>query len=282
MKQFLERAFSSLMRRLKRPFQRFLVLEARIEQIHNWLYFNEPRLTAFISQLNLARETDAYRSTFSSAEPLVSVVLTTHTAQDSLWHVALPSILEQSYTNIEVVIVINIANQGALSIAEQRLMSIKDQRIRIVTFHGPTPKESHYVPLWQNSGTLEVNAGLRESKGKWISIFSHDDKLEKDALRSLIDYVQSGRFEFVYGDYRLCNRDGFQEVCSFPPMLGSFNFQGSLLNAELRFFDFSVTDAILQMPNDWGSLTRLRNAGVRIGHLHQITANYFPSRRGLK
>ena len=58
---------------------------------------------------------------------------------------------------------------------------------------------------------------------------------------------------------------------------GEFGWQGALAHAGLRFFEREHVAADLGWSGDWFRLQRMLRAGVRIGHLEQVTCDYYPS-----
>ena len=249
----LSRIRKGVLLRLLSPISRFKLMEKKINQIHSFLFYNELRLTNLQERLSIARKSQAYKNAYTSANPLVTVSITTHTSPNVLWERTLPSVLAQTYGNLDISISINVYNCTALEIAKKRLAELSDSRVRINEVIGPLPSEQLEIPTWENSGTLEATAGIQNSRGEWISIFSHDDLLEPNAISKLVATAVEQKLEFCYGDFVWVRENGDEIICSNPPQHGRFNLQGSILNGALNFFTFSATDAILGVPNDWGA-----------------------------
>jgi hypothetical protein len=273
----VRRVIRGAIRRFKSPLKKIQSFDERLTAIHGYLLYNEFGQRQLRTQLLTLRNSAGYHSIFEEDNPLITVTIPTHTSPASLWEVTLPSIQNQSHTNLEILICINPININAWETALRHLEEIDDPRIRMVQCLGPTPKQQDWIPAWHNSGTLETNCGLEHATGSWISVFSHDDFLIPTALESLLKKCRFEKLEFCYGDFSRIIGTQAEVVCSNPPMLTKFNFQGSLMHSGINFFQFSPTDAILGMPNDWGSLLRMISTGVKIGHFHEVTANYFPS-----
>jgi glycosyltransferase involved in cell wall biosynthesis len=101
--------------------------------------------------------------------PLVSIVTATFNRANTIER-AVNSVLNQSYKNIELIIVDDGSTDNTLEI----LNKYEDTRIRIFR---------HYV----NKGTLAAkNSGLRQIKGDWFTVFDSDDELIPEAIERLM------------------------------------------------------------------------------------------------
>jgi glycosyltransferase involved in cell wall biosynthesis len=92
-------------------------------------------------------------------QPLVSAVIPTRNRPDLVCR-AVRSVLAQTYSNVEAVVVID----GPDAVTASLLKTIGDSRIRI-------------VPLEENVGGSEArNIGVRESRGEYIALLDDDDE----------------------------------------------------------------------------------------------------------
>jgi glycosyltransferase involved in cell wall biosynthesis len=105
------------------------------------------------------------------------------------------SLLEQSYHNIEIIIV-NDGSSDATQITAHNL-SLKDTRVRVLNFS-------------QNFGAYSArNSGVREAKGHFVTVhdaddFAHAQKIEKQVLPLLKD----DRLIFSISDMVRVSADG--------------------------------------------------------------------------
>jgi len=113
--------------------------------------------------------------------PYVSVVMPVYNV--ALWvEPAVRSILRQTYTNLELVVV----DDGSTDDTTERIVGIRDSRLRLVRT--------------EHSGFLEaLSTGIREARGEWIARMDGDDishpyRFEKqiDLLRTNPDVVLCG------------------------------------------------------------------------------------------
>ena len=94
---------------------------------------------------------------------LVSVIIPTHRRADKLTR-AIESVLNQTYANIELLIVDdNVKGDGYSVLVKELVNSIKDDRVSLVT------QEKHI------NGAAARNAGIRKAKGEYIAFLDDDD-----------------------------------------------------------------------------------------------------------
>lgn len=98
------------------------------------------------------------------------------------------SVLAQSYTNWELIIVDDCSTDDTDQIIERYLT---DDRII-------------YIKNETNSGAaLSRNRALREAKGKWIAFLDSDDLWEPLKLEKQIAFMQENGYAFSYTDYMI-------------------------------------------------------------------------------
>src|SRR2546423_1456796 len=102
-----------------------------------------------------------------NAPPLVSVVVPTRNSADSL-HVCLESIVHQSYSSVEVVVVDNNSTDDTLAIARASTP--------LVYVHGP-------------ERSAQRNAGARASGGSYLLFIDSDMVLARDVIEQCVRLV---------------------------------------------------------------------------------------------
>ena len=96
------------------------------------------------------------------------------------------SVLAQSYSDWELIIVDDCSNDNTDDVVSQYLT---DKRIR-------------YIKNETNSGAaVSRNRALREAKGKWIAFLDSDDLWEPDKLETQIVFMEKNDYHFSYTNY---------------------------------------------------------------------------------
>lgn len=105
---------------------------------------------------------------------LVSIIIPTY-KRATMLHRAILSTLEQTYKNIEVLVVSdNEPDDEFTAKARETVESFNDSRARLIT------QEKHI------NGAVARNVGINESKGEFISFLDDDDFYEKDKIEKQV------------------------------------------------------------------------------------------------
>lgn len=225
-------------------------------------------------RLNELRATREYEEAFTDKEPLVSVTIPTWTNHRALHDVAIPSVLAQTYENLEVVVVGDASPPDTQRVVE----SLRDDRIRYVnlTHRGPYPDDP--TRRWYVAGVPAINESARLARGRWIAPLNDDDAFTPDHVQLLVDAVRATRSEVAYGRFIMDFRDRQPfEHGAYPPQLGKFTWQSAIYHAGLRFFEMELGDAWFDRPGDWSLCRRMLVAGVRFTMIEEVVAHLYPA-----
>jgi|GEM_PF-1668586 len=273
-------AFADLNRTLRREFDqlysRLDAIEAeahRTSSIARHVYDEEP---ANRRRLHRLRQSEEYELAFTEAEPLVTFIVPTYRSFETLRDVALPSILGQSYSNLEVIVSGDCAPpETAAAIAE-----LDDPRLAYVnrTIRGPYPEDP--AKRWFAIGSPPFNDALAIARGRWIAVLGDDDAVRPNHTRDLLAAAQEHCYEHCYGRQQVHFAEGDPLVLGeFPPRMGQWGLQSALYHAGLRYFESELSDAIYEEPSDWSKCRRMIRAGVRFGMIDEIVVDKHETRR---
>lgn len=116
--------------------------------------------------------------------PLVSVILPVYNAEKYIAE-AVESVLSQSYTNFELLIINDGSTDTSLSIIE----SFNDHRIRVI---------NNEVNL---KLILTLNFGISQCKGKYIARMDADDVCEVDRFQKQVDFMEANPHYILCGTW---------------------------------------------------------------------------------
>lgn len=117
----------------------------------------------------------------SQNEVMVSVIMPVYNAVEYVGH-TIQSILDQSYTNFELILVDDGATDGSGAICDQ--YSQKDPRIHVI----------HQ----KNGGICHArNTGLDLAIGKYIAFCDHDDEMLPDCLEKTVSFAEKENLDMV-------------------------------------------------------------------------------------
>jgi len=132
-----------------------------------------------------------------SSKPLVSVVIPTYKRPDYLVR-AVESVLNQTYTNVEVIVV---DDNNPETEARTRTESIMKQ------FDG-NPKLKYIKHERNKNGSAARNTGVRASKGEYVAFLDDDDEYTPKRLEAMLK-----RFSELPPDYGVCYS---RYICRMP------------------------------------------------------------------
>ena len=116
-----------------------------------------------------------------SAPPLVSVIVPVYNSEEYL-HQCIDSILNQTYTNIELLLINDGSQDRSGEICDE--FAEKDERIRVF--------------YQKNRGVSSArNLGLNNANGKWVSFVDSDDWEDKETYMEILNFVNYKKVDLV-------------------------------------------------------------------------------------
>ena len=213
-----------------------------------------------------------------SNKPLVSILVSYY--NDELFlEENITSILNQSYSNIELILLNHASTDNSRNIAHL----FNDSRIKHIDYPQNTGAYSGVL-------TIEM---LKLAQGKYIKVFSADDVLLNDGLEKLVNYMEShphidfafGNVEYIdnnsksYNDTWFNNRNNFDiNDNNLTCLKKLFNCQsilpyaGQIIKKEIlkeKYFDKTYI-----MFYDVMLWTQLLAEGYSLAFINDIVANY--------
>lgn len=110
---------------------------------------------------------------------LVSVIITTYKGSKSVYN-AIESVLKQTYTNLEILVI----DDNGLETEEQ----VKTQRI-VESFNCESIK--YFSHKKNKNGSAARNTGIAQSHGKYIALLDDDDIYYSDKIKKQVDILES-------------------------------------------------------------------------------------------
>jgi Glycosyl transferase family 2 len=231
------------------------------------------RLQDWPSQLAAARRHPDYEHAYTDPEPLITVAMSTYHSPDTLVDVALASVRAQTYLNWEAIVVGDHCTDDTAA----RVEAIGDPRIRF--YNLPVRENDSADPFerYAVKGSVPRAVAIDQAKGTWIAPLSHDDAWHPDHLATLLDAARETRAEWIYSRMEMVDvtepgEPRIRSCGAWPPRLGDFACQCSLLHGLLRFLKYDRACALASEPNDWNLGRRAWEAGVRFHFVDRETA----------
>ena len=164
----------------------------------------------------------------------VSVIIPTYNRSRLLTERSLPSVLAQTYTDLEVLVVGDGTDQATVN----AMAAVTDPRVSFTNLpHFDYPADPHQH--WALLGMAARNWGLDHANGKYVTLLDDDDAMVPDAIELLLPRVQSHAVDFVYGlsetykgDPPRRNGEGYG---TWPPGPGAFCMGAFVYRANMRY-----------------------------------------------
>ena len=121
---------------------------------------------------------------------MVSVVIPTYNRSEPI-QCAIQSVLDQTYSDLEVVVVDDRSNDNTVQIVEEYAQ--KDPRIRLL------------VHSERKGAQAARNTGIRAASGEWIAFLDSDDTWFPDSLELRLRLAREMGTKVVHSDWRVLN-----------------------------------------------------------------------------
>lgn len=208
------------------------------------------------------------------AEPLVTVRVSSYQRADVLLERTIPSILAQTYSRLEVLVVGDCTTDDT----EERLRGVGDPRIRYINlpYRPQYPVEDAH--RWRVLGYQALNVSLDLARGSWIAPCDDDDELTPDHVEVMLATAQRSKAEFVHSNTGLVLGSDVLGVIGRPEVGDGHTSHGAIFySSALRFFRYNGHVWRLRRSLDWDLVLRMADAGVHMAYLDKVTYLYYPS-----
>ncbi len=126
-------------------------------------------------------------------EPLVSIVTPIYNGSNTIKY-TIESVLNQTYTNFEMIIVDDVSDDDTVKIIKE--YQDKDSRIKLIAL------------TRKGGASVARNKAIRKAKGKYIAFLDGDDLWKKDKLEKQIKFMEDNNVYFSYTDYSYIDENG--------------------------------------------------------------------------
>lgn len=111
---------------------------------------------------------------------------------------AIPSVLNQTYSNFEYIIIGDCCTDDT---EEKVKKNFFDHRIKFINL---TKRKKNYPNIlknnWLAGAVIPSNFAFKISTGHWIARLDDDEAWEKDHIKNLINFAKKENYEFVSGN----------------------------------------------------------------------------------
>jgi glycosyltransferase involved in cell wall biosynthesis len=240
----------------------------------SFLNLIDPGLAAR-AEFRRQRATPEYQAVFDKPEPLVSICIGTYNRAALLRDRSLHSCLEQTYRNIEIIVV----GDACTDETAEMMAQISDPRVRFVNLEqrGDYPGDPQL--RWMVAGTAPVNHALSMARGDFVTHLDDDDEHPPERVAVLLQSLVQNRADLIYHPFRWEMVDGSWRV----NQARSFRYTSATTSSIFyhRYFAGLRWDPHAykyREPGDWNRLRKIRFMGARIVRDPRILLSHYRER----
>jgi len=208
------------------------------------------------------RKSAEFQAVFRKENPLISVCIATYNRGRLLTERTIPSVLQQTYRNLELIVVGDCCQDDTA----ERVAAIDDPRLRFVNLdeRGRYPDDSNL--RWMVAGSKPMNHALSLARGDFITHLDDDDRYPLDRLEKLLNFARQNRLEFVWHPFHCEATDGKWEINPAEEFASSQVTTSSVFYHNwLGRIGWDINAYRLKEPGDWNRFRKFRYLGVNHG-----------------
>ena len=210
--------------------------------------------------------------------PLVSVRIATWQGHRLLVERTIPSVLNGSYANVEVV----VCSDGPDPEAGAAIGKLSDPRVRYLELPERPRYPAQPWSFWETAGIHAVNRALEECAGAFIAPLDHDDAFTHDHLHVLLDAARRSGADLVYGQAMMEDAGATWRICGSAPLVHGQITHGSVLySRRLGHMRMDADCWLLEEPGDWNMWRRMTEIGCEACFVPQIVLAHFRERSSI-
>lgn len=201
--------------------------------------------------------------------PLVSIVVPSYDRPYFLRSRSIPSVLRQSYSNWELIVVGDGPEDDSIRNAVE---SFGDPRIRYFEIPRPDYSSLSTREFWFIAGADARNHGLDQASGDFFCPLDDDDEFLPHHLEDCVNALSNSQFDVVYGPALFRDLETGTETLQVTEERPRFYFEDRILHSTVcysgRFRDLRYP-LDLVLPDDAGLWGKMWQAGAKFGRLRK-------------
>lgn len=206
------------------------------------------------------------------SDPLVSVLISTHDRKELLLNRSLPSVIKQTYKNLEIIVVCDGCSDGTAN----EVKRLHDDRVKVLEIPSSFPKLRESSRRWMVSGSIPNNYAQKHSEGFFITHLDDDDEFSPSRIQSLMNTITKSGADLVYHPFLYETREGKWITNSAPSFDYTHVTTSSIFyKGWLREVWWDPSTHLLSEPADWNRMRRMLYVGaVTVRHPETLTRHY--------
>jgi glycosyltransferase involved in cell wall biosynthesis len=215
------------------------------------------------------------RSTPIPDKPLVSVCVATYNRPELLTRRCIPSILNQTYQNIEV----QVVGDHCPAAVQEAMAKISDPRVKFhnLPHHGRYP--SNAMRRWMVAGSCAMNEALRRSQGDYITHLDDDDEYLPSRIGELVAFAKETKADFVWHPFWYESDEGWQVVPCDELLQGCVTTSSLFYRSWFKNIEWDLDAHLLLEPGDWNRVRRIKYFQSKMARYPQPLLRHYREQR---
>lgn len=196
--------------------------------------------------------------------PLVTVTVSTYNRGRLLTERCIPSILAQTYENLDIVVV----GDHCTDDTEERVSRIRDPRLRFYNLPERPIYPEELERRWMVAGTCATNKAYSMARGDCVTHLDDDDEYLPDRIEKLVSFATANGCDFVWHPFWWQQNDGgwlLRESESFA--CGQVTNSSVLYRSWFLKFPSDINSHMLLEPGDWNRFRKIK-------YIHPVCMRY--------
>lgn len=225
-----------------------------------------------IALYHAARETAGYQAAYATPSPLVSVCVATMDRIDLLATRCIPSLLAQTYGNIEIIVV----GDNCTDDTAERLAAVGDSRIRFFNLEQRGPYPPPGLDRWCVAGSNAMNHALTLCRGDFITHVDDDDEMVPHRIATLTAKALETKADFLWHPLLFQKADGsFIHLGNGIVEHGQIGTGSIFYHRYFARFPWDVFAYRLHEPGDWNRIRRIKMLRPRLLYIDEPLAYHY-------
>lgn len=218
---------------------------------------------------------------WADPDPLVTVRIPTWQGHERLVGRTIPSVLEGTYANVEVLVCSDGPDHAARAAVEA--LAARDPRVRYLELPARPDHPAHPWSFWETTGLRAANRALDAARGRFIAPLDHDDEFTATHIADLVARAREERADLVHAQALCEQRSGPPQIVGREHLAHGHVCHGAVLySARLAHMRYDTACWLLEEPGDWNMWRRMQQLGARVAYLDRVVLLHTAERTSIE
>jgi hypothetical protein len=220
-----------------------------------------PVVNRMKNEYPIMSQTNKYKEIFKKPNPLVSIIVTTYNNSNYLINIALKSILNQTYKNLQIIVIADHSTDDT----DIQMSKIKDTRIIYKNLSERPNYPKGVRQRWTVAGAVPHNLGLELSTGDFITYCDHDDAFTPDRIDKLIEFSRQNQCDLIHHPFHIGTPDNVYTYNDSASLIcGKITTSAVFHHSWFKQLPVDLTCWKIDEPGDWNKFKKFEEIGAKI------------------